>query len=561
MRRFCLEFGLLLLAPPVWAGTAPLPVGGEFQVNTYTTSGQYRPSVSLDADGDFVVVWESIGSSGSDSAGYSIQGQRYAAGGAALGGQFQVNSYTTLNQRAPTVARDAHGDFVVVFSSNGSNGDDTSLHSIQGRRYAAAGTAQGEQFQINAYTTDNQQSAVVSVNADGDFVVVWHSLGSSAGDNSLHSIQGQRFAAGGAALGGEFQVNTFTTGYQVAPAVALDAVGDFVVVWHSAGSSGGDTSFYSVQGQRYAAGGAALGGEFQVNSYITSNQFYPAVSAASDGDFVVIWDSDGSSGGDTSLESVQGQRYTAGGAALGGEFQVNSYTTNGQGGNSVSRDADGDFVVVWHGGGSSGADSAGYSIHGQRYTAGGAALGGEFQINSYTTNNQAVAEVSLSADGDFVVVWTSGGSSGGDTDGYSIQGQRYRVTGDLVGKVFFDDNADGLQTGAEPGVGGVVVELYDDSLVLRRTAVTDEIGEYHLRPKEGSWHLRFVAPPSYFTIPNVGGDDTADSDAIPATGETAPFSVTVNVLDSTVDAGFVVSLIFWDGFGSENTEAWSATVP
>ena len=35
------------------------------------------PSVSLDADGDFVVVWFSDGSAGSDTHDYSVQGQRY----------------------------------------------------------------------------------------------------------------------------------------------------------------------------------------------------------------------------------------------------------------------------------------------------------------------------------------------------------------------------------------------------------------------------------------------------------------------------------------------------
>ena len=44
-----------------------LPVGSEFQVNTYTTRIQAGSSVSLEADGDFVVVWESDGSAGSDT--------------------------------------------------------------------------------------------------------------------------------------------------------------------------------------------------------------------------------------------------------------------------------------------------------------------------------------------------------------------------------------------------------------------------------------------------------------------------------------------------------------
>jgi hypothetical protein len=337
------------------------------------------------------------------------------------------------------------------------------------------------------------------------------------------------------------------------------------VVWRSNGSSGGDTWYTSIQGQRYAAGGAALGGEFQVNAYTTSLQAISAVSLSAAGDFVVAWTSDGSSGGDTGSHSIQGQRYAAGGAALGGQLQVNAYTTNDQAFPAISHSADGDFVVVWHSNGSSGSDTSFESIQGQRYAAGGAALGGQFQVNGYTTNLQAYAAISHSADGDFVVVWTSEGSSGGDTSSSSVQGQRFLVTGELRGRVFFDANANGLQNAGEPGIAGVTVELYDDAFAVRRTVVTDGLGEYHLRPKEGNWVLRFVAPPSWFTSPDVGGDDTVDSDADPASGETAPFPVTINVLDTTIDAGFVLLPtdlpIFLDGFESSTTTRWSSTVP
>ncbi len=54
------------------------PVGSEFQVNHYTTSYPLAPSVAVDADRDFVVVWSSYGSAGSDSSFASFQGQRYA---------------------------------------------------------------------------------------------------------------------------------------------------------------------------------------------------------------------------------------------------------------------------------------------------------------------------------------------------------------------------------------------------------------------------------------------------------------------------------------------------
>ena len=128
MRDLCGVLGLLLLAAPAWGDfSPPLPIGSQFQVNTYTTSYQRVPAVSLSADGDFVVVWESNGSGGGDTSGSSVQGQRYAAGGTALGGQFQVNAYTTNGQGAAAVSLSAAGDFVVVWESNGSSGGDTSL--------------------------------------------------------------------------------------------------------------------------------------------------------------------------------------------------------------------------------------------------------------------------------------------------------------------------------------------------------------------------------------------------------------------------------------------------
>ena len=61
------------------------PLGGQFQVNTYTTSNRFGPAVTGDGAGNFVVVWESDGSAGSDTSGDSIQAQRYDSSGTPLG--------------------------------------------------------------------------------------------------------------------------------------------------------------------------------------------------------------------------------------------------------------------------------------------------------------------------------------------------------------------------------------------------------------------------------------------------------------------------------------------
>ena len=60
---------------PHLAAADVLPVGSEFQVNTYTTSGQSGPAMATDADGDFVVVWRSENQDGSS---YGVFGRRFA---------------------------------------------------------------------------------------------------------------------------------------------------------------------------------------------------------------------------------------------------------------------------------------------------------------------------------------------------------------------------------------------------------------------------------------------------------------------------------------------------
>ena len=103
--------------------------------------------------------------------------------------------------------------------------------------------------------------------------------------------------------GPEFQINTETTDDQGYPAVTALSDGGFVVTWHSENQDG---SKWGVYGQRYDKNGEKAGGEFQINTEATDEQSRPAVTALSDGGFVVTWQSknqDGNSWG------VYGKRY------------------------------------------------------------------------------------------------------------------------------------------------------------------------------------------------------------------------------------------------------------
>ncbi|GAB4335361.1 MAG: hypothetical protein Kow0037_15200 [Calditrichia bacterium] len=330
---------------------------------------------------------------------------------AQLNPEFLVNTNTSNTQEYPAVAMNAAGNFVVVWQSWGQDG---SRNGIYAQRYGADGTPLGGEFRVNTYTTDYQGSPSVAMDASGNFVVVWESWGQ---DGSSYGIYAQRYAAGGSPQGGEFRVNTYTTDYQSSPSVAMNPSGNFVVVWQSKGQDGSE---YGIYAQRYAADGSPLGGEFRVNTYTTDSQSSPSVAMDGSGNFVVVWNSNGQDG---SGYGIYAQRYGADGSPLGGEFRVNTYTTDSQSSPSVAMDGSGNFVVVWQ---SYEQDGSGYGIYAQRYAADGSPLGGEFRVNTYTNDYQQFPSVAMDAAGNFVVEWESNGQDG---SGYGIYAQRYGADG------------------------------------------------------------------------------------------------------------------------------------
>jgi hypothetical protein len=259
-------------------------VGGEFQVNVYTTGYQRHSAVVVDGNGNFVVVWHSLGQDGS---GYGVFGRRFDASGVPLGNDFSVNTSTMGGQGYPVVASLAGGGFVVVWTSDTGDGSGS---GVFGRRFNAAGVGQASEFQVNSYTTDFQAAPSIASDASGNFVVVW--TGGGGQDGNYAGVFGQRFSAVGVAQGSEFRVNSHTTGNQYAAAVASGADGDFVVVWQGPGAS--DAS--GVVGQRFNASGVPQGAEFQVNATTAGFQGAAAVAADGSGNFVVVWISPGQDG-------------------------------------------------------------------------------------------------------------------------------------------------------------------------------------------------------------------------------------------------------------------------
>ncbi len=415
---------LVACALTLLAGADPTPAqflanGPQFQVNDFTSGFQVASSVAMHPNGAFVVVWNGEGSWGTDTNGRSVQLRRFTEKGEPGASDQQVNTYTTSNQVPRGVVSDPLGGFVVVWDSFGSAGTDSDGWSVHARRYDALGDPTGDEFQVNTFTSGWQQYSAVGVDGDGDTLVVWTSDQSAGADTDRRSIQAQGFDAAGNPLGAQFQVNTYTTGEQGWPRVAGDSAGRFVVVWESRPAFG--TLGTTVRARRVLADGTPLGAEFQVNSYTVPAIQQVAVAADGVGRFIVAWTSQASKGSDTDGSSVQARRYDADGVALAKQFQVNTYTSGDQTSPAVAADSHGDFVVGW-------ADAVPYGMHrvrGQRYRDDGTTRGGPYVIDANTSTAPNSPAIAMDSGGDFVVTWTALSTIDTEVSLGDVQAQRF----------------------------------------------------------------------------------------------------------------------------------------
>lgn len=397
----------------------PRAAGPVFQVNTTILDAQIAPSVATDADGNFVITWQSE----HDGNFSGIFAQRYNAAGQALGGEFAVNTSTAGMQTFPDVALDANDNFVITWQSAAVNG--VGVNGIFAQRFDSQGNKLGSEFQVNGYSSQGpngssgsiydvgQAHPRVGMDVDGHFVVTWASYGQDGSDSGIYA---RRFEIDGTPLSSEFLVNTTTVSSQNLPNISMNASGEFVITWQGAGHNGQTSDVFA---QPFNSAGVAQGSEILVNTTI-GYQITPSVALDARGNFVIAWqdlsNDQGGYGG-----TILAQQFDSTGAPIGSEFQVNSATADLQRAPAVAIDPDGDYVIIWNnllevGGGS--------GVYGQRYSSTGVPQQSVFHVNTSRAIEQANPQIAMDSDGDFVVAWETD-SDGSGNAGVGIFAQRF----------------------------------------------------------------------------------------------------------------------------------------
>ncbi|SCB51338.1 hypothetical protein GA0061099_101720 [Bradyrhizobium yuanmingense] len=359
-----------------------------------------------------------------------------------FGTEFPVNTTTVSSQFDASITALDDGRFVMVWTDT--TGEDTSSDAIRAQIFNADGSKSGSEFLVNTGTADIQYDPAVTALKDGRFVVAWSDGSGSDGDTSLQAIRAQVFNADGSKSGGQFLVNSTTTGYQLDEAIAELSDGRFVITWTDGSATGGDTSSWAVRAQVFNADGSKSGTAFLVNTATTSFQYNPAVGALNDGRFVIAWTDGSATGGDTSGTAVRAQVFNADGSKSGNEFLVNSTTTGDQsgpgGGGSetitITALVDGRFVVAWTDYSQTGSDTSSSAVRAQVFNMDGSKLGTEFLVNTTTIGSQNNAAITALMDGGFVVTWTDSSQTDGDTSSTAIRAQVFNADGSKSGTEF-----------------------------------------------------------------------------------------------------------------------------
>ena len=241
-------------------------------------------------------------------------------------------------------------------------------------------------------------------------------------------------------VGPEFLVNTTTFRDQTNPAAAKLNDG-FVIVWEDRSQEQPDGSGRAIRAQRFDQDNHKVGSEILVTTGFPSTELAPSVTRLANGGFVVTWaDRDLDLPADTSGTAIKGLFFSELGAPVGTEFVINTSTQSDQLYPASAALTNGNFVVTWHDNasvlGNGGPDNSGSSVKAQIFDAEGGRLGGELQVNTTYFQYQMFPTVAATANGGFAIAWRDASNQGGDSSDTSIKARTFDAAGNGLSAEF-----------------------------------------------------------------------------------------------------------------------------
>ncbi len=419
----------------------------------------------------------------------------------------------------------------------------------------------GPQALANSVTAGHQDQTAAAMDANGDYVVVWRD---EFLDGSGTAIVGRRFSSTtGLPLSAQFVINTTTAGNQANPAIAMNANGRFVVVWEGPDSTGPATT--GIFGSLRAPNGTPIVAEFPVNTTLTGTQQRPAAAMQADGRFLVVWQDDSGTGFGTGANDIVGRLYPANfpGNPPGSPVRLNTAVLGGDQEEPavVANPATGGWFVAWQGPTLPPVAGAVWL----RVLDGAGGGQPESPLNlTFDASLRSHVALSTNSLGEGVAVWQD----------------------QLANSVFARRIAAGIPTGPEEQVN-----LSPDHLNREPAVALDQFGNFVTvwveavgalsegdapegspiviqgRKKNGAGGFSELLPPPTDSLFPINSDGADFADPVIVGRPHGSFAAVWQGTDPQDSSGFGISLrrfldaLFADDFETANTSRWSATVP
>ena len=440
------------------------PVGDEFTINGTAAGEQHTPSIAALPNGRFIVTWTDNSGTGTDKDDDSIHAQIFSVGGnGVIPNPPPPRQFTAVNE-----TKSGSEDSPLSIAASALIGDATNPTNVA-LSLSLGQAKHGTVTMVNGnvqFTPDANFSGVASFDytlSDGNggtstaTVTVNVAPVADAPTLSVSSQAATALPANTSRVGAEFQANGLTVGGEFFSDVATFSDGGYVVAYTDTSYTDGEENS-GIRMRIFDANGNG-GADIHVNTTVAGGQYQPKIAILADGKFVVSWDDEGATVGDTDGDAVRAQIYNRNGTKVGGEFIVNTTTAGNQDNTSIAALPNGGFVVTWDDTSGQGGDASGSSIKAQIYDGGGNKVGGEFLVNSQMTNDQqlpSVAALKGVNSGEFVVAWED--DSGLNNDGArggSIKAQTFDSNGNKVGGEVLVDTRNMTYVNTIPNVVGL----------------------------------------------------------------------------------------------------------
>src|SRR5262245_26664527 len=173
---------------------------------------------------------------------------------------------------------------------------------------------------------------------------------------------------------------------------------------------------------------SAVGSELLVNTATANEQRLPTISRLANGGFVIAWQDGWSTAlGGNAFSNIKGQAFDAAGEKVGSELLVNTDFTHDKINPKVTSLSNGEFVVTWQDG-----TGGGQAVHAQLFDSAGRRLGSNFLVNSQMADFHGAPAITGLANGSFAVVWQDQLNQNFQTES-SINVQLFDPAGDKIG--------------------------------------------------------------------------------------------------------------------------------